>query len=350
MENNKECEQNGLMNELTRGKDLVNQLRFHLSPNSSTAEFVIEQILSSFDRALLMLNCNGSEAELQVIPRHSFPMIESPQQSGSPRSDDSDDRDVSKKRKSMPRWTEQVRISSGSRPDGPHEDGHNWRKYGQKDILGAKYPRGYYRCTHRHAQGCMATKHVQRSDEDPCVFDITYRGKHTCNQSPSPVIAPQAIRRHEQKQHQDNSLQPQRKRKQPEELLQQFRSELRIKTEQENAQLACSPFSFPSATAIEYPTPENNIFSPALLENDYMGSFSSYINMSPTTPESNYFSPYHMNSIEGRSNFNTMDSELNQIISATTSPSNSPVVDLDFTNYQLDFEPNFPFDNSNFFN
>ncbi|GER34332.1 WRKY transcription factor [Striga asiatica] len=40
---------------------------------------------------------------------------------------------------------------------------------------------GYYRCTHRNGQGCLATKQVQRSDEDPTVFEITYRRKHTCN-------------------------------------------------------------------------------------------------------------------------------------------------------------------------
>lgn len=43
--------------------------------------------------------------------------------------------------------------------------------------------RGYYRCTLRHVQGCLATKQVQRSDEDPTIFEVTYRGRHTCNQS-----------------------------------------------------------------------------------------------------------------------------------------------------------------------
>jgi hypothetical protein len=49
------------------------------------------------------------------------------------------------------------------------DDGHAWRKYGQKDILNAKYPRNYYRCTHRQDQGCWATKQVQKTDEDPPV-------------------------------------------------------------------------------------------------------------------------------------------------------------------------------------
>ena len=42
--------------------------------------------------------------------------------------------------------------------------------------------RGYYRCTYRAAQGCPATKQVQRSDTDLCVFDVTYQGEHTCHQ------------------------------------------------------------------------------------------------------------------------------------------------------------------------
>lgn len=42
--------------------------------------------------------------------------------------------------------------------------------------------RGYYRCTYRTAQGCQATKQVQRSDTDLSVFDVTYQGEHTCHQ------------------------------------------------------------------------------------------------------------------------------------------------------------------------
>lgn len=44
-------------------------------------------------------------------------------------------------RKMFPRWTDHVRVTSESLLEGTHEDGYSWRKYGQKDILGAKYPR-----------------------------------------------------------------------------------------------------------------------------------------------------------------------------------------------------------------
>lgn len=41
----------------------------------------------------------------------------------------------------MPTWSEQVRVSAENGYEGPTDDGYSWRKYGQKDILGAKYPR-----------------------------------------------------------------------------------------------------------------------------------------------------------------------------------------------------------------
>ncbi|KAK8447942.1 hypothetical protein SEVIR_8G178800v4 [Setaria viridis] len=76
----------------------------------------------------------------------------------------------------------EVRVGAVS-GEGPVDDGYSWRKYAQKEVLGANYPRAYYRCTHRHSQGCAATKQVQRCNEDPMVFEVTYRGIHTCIQS-----------------------------------------------------------------------------------------------------------------------------------------------------------------------
>ncbi|GLT46649.1 hypothetical protein SLA2020_203920 [Shorea laevis] len=74
-----------------------------------------------------------------------------------------------------------------------HLDGYRWRKHWQKDVLGSKYPREYYRCSHRHSQRCLATKQVQRSNNDPSIFEVTvtYWGRHTCEQSSSHL--PQSI-------------------------------------------------------------------------------------------------------------------------------------------------------------
>uniref|UniRef100_M1AFF6 DNA-binding protein 4 n=1 Tax=Solanum tuberosum TaxID=4113 RepID=M1AFF6_SOLTU len=63
-------------------------------------------------------------------------------------------------------------------------DGHAWRKYGQKKILNDKYPRNYFRCTHKFDQGCQANKQVQRIQENPPLFRITYYGHHTCKTCP----------------------------------------------------------------------------------------------------------------------------------------------------------------------
>ncbi|KAM0840261.1 hypothetical protein ACQ4PT_059772 [Festuca glaucescens] len=86
-----------------------------------------------------------------------------------------------KKRKALPKWSTQVRVNS-VQDVGPLDDGFSWRKYGQKDILGAKYPRAYFRCTYRHTLSCHASKQVQRADGDPLLFDVVYHGNHTCAQ------------------------------------------------------------------------------------------------------------------------------------------------------------------------
>uniref|UniRef100_A0ACD5T737 Uncharacterized protein n=1 Tax=Avena sativa TaxID=4498 RepID=A0ACD5T737_AVESA len=78
----------------------------------------------------------------------------------------------------------QVRVAS-VQDTGPLDDGLSWRKYGQKEILGARYPRAYFRCTHRHTRGCQATKQVQRATDDPLLFDVVYHAAHTCDQAPT---------------------------------------------------------------------------------------------------------------------------------------------------------------------
>ncbi|KAL6123174.1 hypothetical protein ACLB2K_075697 [Fragaria x ananassa] len=52
-----------------------------------------------------------------------------------------------------------------------------WRKYGQKPIKGSPHPRNYYRCS--SSKGCSARKQVERSNEDPNMFVVTYCGDHT---------------------------------------------------------------------------------------------------------------------------------------------------------------------------
>ncbi|MQM05114.1 hypothetical protein Taro_037921 [Colocasia esculenta] len=63
------------------------------------------------------------------------------------------------------------------------EDGHTWRKYGQKGIQSAAHPRSYFRCTHKNDQGCQAIRQVQKCEDDPSIFVITYMGQHTCTKA-----------------------------------------------------------------------------------------------------------------------------------------------------------------------
>ncbi|KAM7494705.1 hypothetical protein LguiB_029314 [Lonicera macranthoides] len=77
----------------------------------------------------------------------------------------------------------------------PPEDGYTWRKYGQKEILGSRFPRGYYRCTHQKLYQCPAKKQVQRLDDDPYTFEVIYRDDHTCTMSSTaPSTTPPAVR------------------------------------------------------------------------------------------------------------------------------------------------------------
>lgn len=64
------------------------------------------------------------------------------------------------------------------------DDGHAWRKYGQKQILHSTYPRHYFRCTHKYDKKCQATKQVQKIQDNPPLFRTTYYGNHTCKPFP----------------------------------------------------------------------------------------------------------------------------------------------------------------------
>nr|XP_016439721.1 PREDICTED: probable WRKY transcription factor 41 [Nicotiana tabacum] len=156
-------ELNRIISELTQGKDLVHQLQLQLNaPYSSsssspetTRDFLLHNIQSKFDKALSLLQYSTGDTSNSLLPHSNsvpipyFGRSESPPSftASPPHSEDSD-RDLepkdpaTRKRKSnTPRWTKQVQICPGVPVEGTLDDGFNWRKYGQKDILGAKYPR-----------------------------------------------------------------------------------------------------------------------------------------------------------------------------------------------------------------
>ncbi|XP_019706049.1 transcription factor WRKY45-1 [Elaeis guineensis] len=104
---------------------------------------------------------------------------------------------VSKKRKTSPGEVKRGASRRRSQPTSLRmvlsktlDDGYTWRKYGQKEIQSSKFPRAYFRCTHKFDQGCNAIRQVQRSEVDESMFIITYMGDHTCR---DPSMLPQII-------------------------------------------------------------------------------------------------------------------------------------------------------------
>ncbi|KAL9677582.1 hypothetical protein QQ045_005815 [Rhodiola kirilowii] len=72
------------------------------------------------------------------------------------------------------------------------DDGHAWRKYGQKPILNAKHSRNYYKCTHKDQFGCPAKKHVQQIGDDPLSYRTVYTFRHTCTTTTNITLNPPA--------------------------------------------------------------------------------------------------------------------------------------------------------------
>ncbi|XVE58405.1 hypothetical protein DITRI_Ditri04bG0167200 [Diplodiscus trichospermus] len=375
MENMGEWEQRSLMNELTQGRELARQLQLYLNmPSSSssheTPELLVQKIQASYEKALSMLNSNVTSSAAEPQPSGlAIRMSESPpSRSASPRSEDSDRdmlkeqelKDTPKKRKTQPRWTQQVQVTPGTALEGPLDDGFSWRKYGQKDILGAKYPRGYYRCTHRNVQGCLATKQVQRSDDDPTIFEITYRGRHTCTVA-SHVMHPTGSSETQEQgtciePQQLNQLQPEHNQKQSQDLLLSYQKGLKVITDDLDFHEQTYP-SFPYPSSTSNIKVENNIAfsSPSVINNSVVGNLSPSF-MSPATSGTNYFStsqsPRGINSTHVQANINsfqTSEPQLTQIMQAATSATNSPTIGLDFPFGNGEFDPNFTFDNHGFF-
>ncbi|XP_004145903.1 probable WRKY transcription factor 27 [Cucumis sativus] len=79
--------------------------------------------------------------------------------------------------KSRKRQNQQKRRVCHVTADNLSTDMWAWRKYGQKPIKGSPYPRNYYRCS--SSKGCGARKQVERSNDDPETFTITYTGDHS---------------------------------------------------------------------------------------------------------------------------------------------------------------------------
>ncbi|MED6172683.1 hypothetical protein PIB30_052261 [Stylosanthes scabra] len=174
--------------ELEKGREFANKLRLVINGGSDDggdgdSEQLVKKVLMSFTNSLLILNKNNSDevndvpSSCGMNPTKSEDSLESNCKSS-----------VHKERRGCYK-RRRTSLIVEKESTAPIDDGHQWRKYGQKVILNAKYPRNYYRCTHKFDQGCQATKQVQQvEDEASPLYKTTYYGIHTCRNTLNPQI------------------------------------------------------------------------------------------------------------------------------------------------------------------
>lgn len=349
-------EQTSLICELKQGRELANQLKNQLDPiiSRETCDELLHKIVSTYDKALSVLDWRPLSVKREHPSVGKGLLLESSLSTDSSKDQDYQPNDVYKKRKTQPRWSEQVRVCSGAGTEGPLVDGHSWRKYGQKDILGAKFPRAYYRCTHRNTQGCLATKQVQRTDENSSIFEVTYKGRHSCIQASTSSSSASKVASSVKEIPKPLLKEKEDKPKQGKVL---NLEEEGIKVETEDLMNATPPpppittttttreeifpfFSLPF-TPTESESLETQFFSDPLEENDLMGCYSPPF-LTPTSSDSNYYckiDDFIICSIMEKS-----ESDLTDSTATPTSVTNSPFGDLEISFDQGDFDPDFPLD------
>ncbi|BAT12420.1 Os11g0117400, partial [Oryza sativa Japonica Group] len=171
-----------VINMIEHQKALMVELRGMVMPllpsDNEQAKLALQllgDILSCSDKAISMLELGGDTKKLTNLvggkrkgDKHSMDnhnLEEEAKES------------VSKRRKNAEHTGSTV-------AQAPHNDGHQWRKYGQKWISRAKHSRSYYRCANSKVQGCPATKTVQQMDSSgngtSKLFNVDYYGQHTC--------------------------------------------------------------------------------------------------------------------------------------------------------------------------
>lgn len=203
--------------------------------------------------------------------------------------------------------------------------------------------RGYYRCTNRHSQGCLATKQVQRSDNDRTLFEVIYRGRHTCiGSSRPPVGSPPQIKVVPGPNNIDNSSKPrtldQESPGQTHPIVLNFGSDNRVETEEVDTREDKLPgFSFAASHPTESDQNEEmDVFTCVLDDNGYLDS------LMPEMQEPDYFSASLVSGL-------TSESNLTEIVSAPASVTNSPIADAMFPLGEVSFDPDFRLDDLEFF-
>ncbi|CAH8322901.1 unnamed protein product [Eruca vesicaria subsp. sativa] len=173
-----------VMDQLVQGHELATKLQQLLSQHGSglgSAEDLVAKILGSYSDTISTLDSLEPISSSFLITTVEGSQNASCNNEG--KLEDSVDsqkrlgpvkgkRGCYKRKKKADTWTVESTLL---------EDAFSWRKYGKKEILNAKFPRSYFRCTHKYTQGCKATKQVQKLELESRMFSITYIGNHTCN-------------------------------------------------------------------------------------------------------------------------------------------------------------------------
>lgn len=170
-----------VMNQLVEGHDLTTQLQQLLSQPGSGLEDLVAKILVCFNNTISVLDTFEP-----ISSSSSLAAVEGSQNATCDNDGKFEDSGDSRKRLGPVKgkrgcYKRKKRSETCTIESTILEDAFSWRKYGQKEILNAKFPRSYFRCTHKYTQGCKATKQVQKVELEPKMFSITYIGNHTCN-------------------------------------------------------------------------------------------------------------------------------------------------------------------------
>ncbi|PUZ63451.1 hypothetical protein GQ55_3G069100 [Panicum hallii var. hallii] len=177
------CDHQPAINEIVKVQSLVAQLRTIVLPACEMMADLRSELVSQLFGSLQ--DCT-SHAISELQTHHSAQLIDIDRRGSAVNI--SDCKKVCAKKKS--RINSRYGDSTSYMTPVPHYDGHQWRKYEQKNIKNSMHERSYYRCTYKHEQNCMATKTVQQQEHnttEPGMYTVVYYGYHTCKANTGPA-------------------------------------------------------------------------------------------------------------------------------------------------------------------
>ncbi|KAI4318938.1 hypothetical protein MLD38_032591 [Melastoma candidum] len=148
MEDLDHCDWKLVLQELFQGREAAAKLRgslsgVHESEDESPAKVqqdLAQMVAGSFTKALSLLgHCEGTASDRTAA---SSCLSSTDSALPSPRPGKVNGRGRYKRWKSCNSWM--------ATTPALVDDGHTWRKYGQKPIHGSDFPRSYFRCTHKN--------------------------------------------------------------------------------------------------------------------------------------------------------------------------------------------------------